>query len=300
MSDPVIETVELKKNYGPVQAVSGLNLCVPPGCICGFLGRNGAGKTTTIKMLLGMVRPSGGEGRVLGLRIDRREDSVEIRSRTGFVSEDKALYDYMTVEQSLGFTRSFFTNWRRDLESKYLRLFELPPDRKVKALSKGMRARLALLLVLPRDADLLMLDEPTVGLDPAAIEEVLGLLVEYVAAQERTIFFSSHQIAEVEQIADRVSIIDCGRVVVDGALDELKQNYRRIHAIFDREPPVENWNLAGVERVRREGRTLALLASANADQIAAHVRARNAVAVELLPVTLKEIFLESVKPLGGE
>lgn len=291
---PVIVTHQLGKNYGRVAAVRDLNLTVPAGSICGFLGRNGAGKTTTIKMLMGMVRPSAGRAEVLGRPLERPEESVEIRRRTGFVSETKVLYGFMTVEQLLRFTRGFFPEWRTDLEERYLRLFELPRDRKVETLSKGMRAKLALLAVLPRQAELLMLDEATAGLDPAATEQVLEILVDYVAAVGGTVFFSSHQIAEVEQIADRVAIIDRGRLILEGALDELRRNYRRVHAVFEREAPAEEWRIPGIERLRREGRTVAVLASSNAEAIAARARALGAVSTDVLPVTLKEIFLESV------
>ncbi len=170
-----------------------------------------------------MARPTSGEARVFGLPADVQDASVEIRRRTGFVSDDKDLYDYMTVAEMIRFTAPFFPRWRRDLEERYLRKFELPLDRKVKALSRGMRTKLALLLALCRGAELLILDEPTSGLDPAMTEEVLQALVAHVAGEEMTVFFSSHQIAEVEQIADRVAIIDRGRAVVTGALDDLQR-----------------------------------------------------------------------------
>src|SRR5204862_749352 len=143
-----------------------------------------------------------------------QDASVEIRRRTGFVSDDKDLYDYMDVEEMIRFTAAFFPRWRADLEQRYLRRFELPADRKVKALSRGMRTKLALLLALCRGAELLVLDEPTAGLDPAVTEEVLQALVSHAGREEMTVFFSSHQIAEVDQIADRIAIVDRGRVVV--------------------------------------------------------------------------------------
>src|SRR5436190_17920746 len=178
MADPlVIETSELRKNYGGAEAVRGLTLQVPAGSIFGFLGKSGAGKTTTIKLLLGMARPTSGRARVLGLPADAQEASVEIRRRTGFVSEDKDLYDSMTVAEMTRFTASFYPRWRRDLQEKYLRRFELPQERRVKALSRGMRTKLALMLALCRGAELLILDEPTSGLDPAMAEEVLQALV---------------------------------------------------------------------------------------------------------------------------
>jgi len=167
MSDHVIETTYLRKSYGGEDVVSGLCLSVSHGSVYGFLGRNGAGKTTSIKMLLGIVHPTSGEGMVFGKRIDNRNESVEIRKRTAFVPEDKRLYDYMTVAQIIRFTRSFYPAWRSDLEKTYLRRFELDLSKKVKILSKGMRTKLALLLSLCRGADLLILDEPTEGLDPA-------------------------------------------------------------------------------------------------------------------------------------
>jgi len=293
--EAVIEASGLRKSYGAVEAVRGVDLRVPRGSIYGFLGRNGAGKTTTIKMLLGMVRPGGGRGRVLGLRIDDARESVEARRRTGFVGEDKGLYDYMTVGQMVAFTRPFFPRWRADLEAKYLRAFDLPPGRKVRALSKGMRTKLALLLALARGAELLVLDEPTEGLDPAASEELLGILAGLVAAEELTVFFSSHQIAEVEQVADRVCVLHRGRVRVEGALDDLKESYRRVRLVYgDEAPPAAAFAATpGVERVQADGRWLTLLVSRDAERLAREARAAGALDVEVCPVGLKEIFLET-------
>ena len=295
MADPfVIEASDLRKNYEGVEALRGLSFQVPAGSIYGFLGRNGAGKTTTIKVLLGMARPTSGRVRVLGLAADAQEASVAIRRRTGFVSDEKDLYDYMTVEQMIRFTAPFFPRWRVDLERRYLRTFELPLDRKIKALSRGTRTKLALLLALCRGAELLILDEPTSGLDPAMTEGVLQALVAHVGDEGMTVFFSSHQIAEIDQIADHVAIIDRGRTVVTGVLDDLRQNFRRIELVFDGDAPEAAFRAPGVERVRRQGRVLTVLSSAGADRILDEARALNPVSVDVVPVTLKEIFLETV------
>ena len=290
----IIETADLRKHYDGVEAVRGLSLQVPAGSIYGFLGRNGAGKTTTIKLLLGMARPTSGRARVFGLAADEDRASVDIRRRTGFVSDDKDLYDYMTVAEMIRFTAAFFPRWRADLEQRYLRAFALPLDRKIKALSRGMRTKLALLLALCRGAELLILDEPTAGLDPAMTEEVLQALVAHVAAEEMTVFFSSHQIAEVDQIADRVAIIDRGRAVLTGSLDDLRESYRRIQLVFDGDAPEPAFRAPGVVRVRRKGRVLTVLSSAGAERILDEARALNPVSVDVVPVTLKEIFLETV------
>jgi ABC-2 type transport system ATP-binding protein len=295
MADPlVIETSGLRKSYGAHEAVRGLSLQVPRGSIFGFLGRNGAGKTTTIKVLLGMVQASGGDARVFGLPAGALDASVDIRRRTGFVGEDKELYDYMTVEEIVRFTAAFYPRWRADLEQRYRASFALPGDRKVKALSRGMRTKLALLLALCRGAELLILDEPTSGLDPAITEEVLQALVSHVAAEEMTVFFSSHQIAEVDQIADRVAIIDRGTAVVAGALDDLREHYRRIQLVFDGDAPDHAFRAPGVVRMHRKGRVLTVLTSAGAARLVEEARALNPVSVDVIPVSLKEIFLETV------
>ena len=289
-----IEAVDLRKNYDGVEALRGLSLEVPRGLIFGFLGRNGAGKTTTIKVLLGMARATAGDARVFGLAAGDEAASVEIRRRTGFVNDDKELYNYLTVGEMVRFTASFYPRWRKDLEERYLRAFELPAGRKIKALSRGTRTKLALLLALSRGAELLILDEPTSGLDPAATEEVLQALVSHVAREEMTVFFSSHQLAEVEQIADRIAIVDRGRTMVTGGLDDLRERYRRIQCVFDGDAPDAAFKAPGVVRVRRGGRVLTVLSSAGEEGIVAEARAMNARSVDVMPVTLKEIFLETV------
>jgi ABC-type multidrug transport system ATPase subunit len=295
VADPsAIETIDLRKRYGTVEALRGLDLQIPAGSICGFLGRNGAGKTTTLKLLLGMAAPTSGRARVFGLRCEDEAASVAIRRRTAFVSEDKGLYGSMTVAEMVRFTAGFFPAWRRDLEEQYLRTFALPPEARVKRLSRGARTQLALLVALCRGADLLLLDEPTSGLDPASIERVLQALVAQAAREGTTVFFSSHQIAEVEQIADRIAIIDKGRTVLAGALDDIREGYRRVQLVFDGEAPAPAFRASDVQGVRRDGRVLTVLSSGGVERVLSDARALHPVSIDVFPVTLKEIFLESI------
>jgi ABC-2 type transport system ATP-binding protein len=289
-----IETVDLQKRYETTDALRGLNLRVPRGSIFGFLGRNGAGKTTTIKLLLGMARPTAGQARVLGLPAEDAASSVSIRQRTGFVDENKALYDYMTVEEIIRFTASFYPNWRSDLEKRYLKAFDLPIAQKTNQLSLGMRSKLSLLLALCRGVELLVLDEPTSGLDPAASEAVLQTIVTHVSTENLTVFFSSHHLADVDQVADHIAIIDSGRTVVTGELEDLRARYRRVQLVFNGEAPDITFRAPGVVRIRREGRVLTALSNAGSDAVIEEAMRFGPVSADVLPVTLKEIFLESV------
>jgi ABC-2 type transport system ATP-binding protein len=290
-----IETEGLTKYYGEFEAVRGLTMRVPKGTITGFLGQNGAGKSSTIKMLLGMIKPTRGVGHVLDFDIAEEKQSIEMRKRVAYVGEDKRLYDYMTVGQMIQFTKAFYPGWRDDVEKRLLEDFRLPLDRLTKKLSKGMRTQTALLLAFARGADLLILDEPTEGLDPVMAEKLLELVVG-AAADGATIFFSSHQVAEVEQIADRILLIDRGQLLLDTTLDSIAQDFRRIRGIYDAPLPAATFSVDGVTRVVVDGRTVSVMASHNAMGIAERMRRHSGTgSVEVLPMTLKEIVLESLK-----
>lgn len=291
---PVILTRDLAKSYGDVAAVHGLNLSVGANRITAFLGQNGAGKSTTIKMLMGMVRPSCGEGTVLGKRITNTEENREMRRKVAYVAEDKPLYGYMTVEQTVLFASSFYPDWRVDVARRLISEYKLPPRRKVKKLSKGMRTKLALLLAFARRPELLILDEPSEGLDPVGIEHLLQMLVTQ-AAEGVAIFFSSHQIAEVERVADQVCILNNGRLLVDASLDQLRESYRRIDLVFASTPPEREFRITGVEKLQTKGHQLRVFASRNAEAVVERARDLDAVSVEVAPVGLREIFLETVK-----
>jgi ABC-2 type transport system ATP-binding protein len=289
-SEQAIETNSLEKRYGRKKVVDALTLDVPRGSICALLGRNGAGKTTTLKMLLGMTRPSGGTARVLGHAIDDPAASVRIRQATAFVSEDKQFPASATVGELLRFTRGLYPGWRKDVEERLLGAFELASGTSAGRMSRGMRSRLALLLALPRGVELLLLDEPTEGLDPAALEETLAAVVSLAAETGATVVFSSHQLPQAERIADRVCVIDEGRVVVNDEIDALKASYRRVHVVFDGEAPGDAF--AGV---RRDGRTLSILASRDVDDVVERARSLRPRSVEVRPVSLHEIFLDASK-----
>ncbi len=294
----LIDLRDLHKKHGHTTALAGLTLQVPRGAVCALLGVNGSGKTTALKLLLGMARPDRGTGWVFGRRIDCENDSVEIRRRTGFVTETKELYQHLTVQRSIQVTRKFYPRWRDDLEQRLLQEFALPPKQRVTALSKGMRAKLALLLACCRGAELLVLDEPTDGLDPAAAEQLLQSLLGLVADEAVTVLLSSHQLHEVERVADRVAILHAGRVVLHGELDDLRRRVRRVRLVLPDErsatPEVPAHIIA--LHVERQGRVWSVLVAGaqdgDAERWGEELAARSAAtSVEFHPVGLRELFL---------
>jgi len=293
MTHAVIQTRDLSKRYGEMYAVRNLNLNVQPGRITAFLGLNGAGKSTTIRMLLGMIRPSEGGGHVLGYRLEDPDESVAMRKDVAFVSEDKRLYPYMTVAQMLHFTRGFFPAWRDDLAESLLRKYELPPRRKVRHLSKGMRTKLALILGLARRPKLLILDEPSEGLDPRGTEQLLETLTSE-CAEGTTVFFSSHQIEEVERISDQICVIHRGALVMDAAVDELRRSWRRVDIVMPSAPRAEEFQLRGVEKIRTRGQQVSVVVNGNADGVIERARESGANSIDVTPLNLRELFLQTI------
>jgi ABC-2 type transport system ATP-binding protein len=295
MTEPLaIHTTALTKSYGRFVAVDSLNLAVPKNRITAFLGPNGAGKSTTIKMLLGMIRPTSGETMILDHTISTPNTGRRLRERIAYVAEDKPLYGYMTVGQLIRFTSRFYPDWRSDDAQRLLAEYRLPVDKKVRSLSKGMRTKLALLLAFARRPELLILDEPSEGLDPIGIEELLRELVSQAAAGV-TVFFSSHQLAEIERVADHVCILNHGRLGLSAPIDDLRQSYRRIDFVFEAAPSARELAVPGIERICSSGRQVSVLTSRNADEVIRRARDLSAVSVEVSSVPLREIFLETVR-----
>jgi ABC-2 type transport system ATP-binding protein len=259
-SPVAIQITDLVVNYGPKPALAGLSLTVPTGSIFGCLGPNGAGKTSIIKTLLGFRRPDGGSAQVLGLDILR--SSTEIRSRVGYVSEMGSLYDGLNTDQMGDFFHSTARRWQQPTFERFVKKFELPRRVRVGRLSRGMKMQLAFALAMGSDPELLILDEPTAGLDPLARRALLGTLVTEVAALGKTVFFSSHNLAEVESVADSVAILRDGRLLLSGDLDTLKQRHKVLRLGYASPPTAPQLadleRLPGVSELVQDGRTLRL------------------------------------------
>ncbi|WP_158749358.1 ABC transporter ATP-binding protein [Acidobacterium sp. S8] len=287
MSDLAIETRSLYKHYRSLHAVDGLDMSVPRGSIYGFMGRNGAGKTTTIRMLAGLTHQTSGDIKILGL--DPRTDRTQLLDRTGFVV-DKMLLPSMTGDDLVRFNRGFFPRWSDALATKYADVLEIPMKQKFRKLSTGSQTKLCLLLALAQGAELLILDEPTAGLDPVVTDQLLRVLVDDFANEGRTLFLSSHHLSEVERVADWIGIIDQGKLLLEAPLDDVRSGFRRIRVIG------EDLSLSRGEIFRTkkgEGATEYIL-RANAEAFIAELRSQGAAILDVAPMNLSEVFLEVV------
>lgn len=224
MSDPIISVAELTRRFGAKTALDSVTLSLPRGAVYGLVGANGAGKTTLIRHLLGLLRAERGTVRVFGL--DPVADPVGVLSRIGYLSEENDLPGWMRVAELIRYSRAFFPAWDDAYAEELRATFALDPAAKIKQLSKGQKARVGLLVALAHRPELLVLDEPSSGLDPIVRRDILGAVLRTIADEGRTVLFSSHLLDEVEQVADHVTMIDRGRIVLSGPLSDIKASHR--------------------------------------------------------------------------
>jgi ABC-2 type transport system ATP-binding protein len=296
MSDaPVIEIDHLTKFYGSHEIVRDLSLTVQPGSIYGFLGRNGAGKTTTIRILLGFEEPTRGRTRVLGE--DSRRLSPEARARIGYLPEGHHVYGWMTVRACGEFQASFFPKWNQDVFEAVITHFRLEAKMKAGHLSRGQRAGLCLALTLAPEPELLVLDDPALGLDPVARRSLLQSMLYVTRQPNRTILFSSHLLSDVERVADRIAVLDGGVLRADCTVETFRQRLRHYVLKFRETPPAMP-PLPGLLESFRTDRELLVTLANPTPEIEARFDALHPESIEQVAMTLEDAFVSYVGERG--
>jgi len=288
---PVVDIRRVTRLFGSKKALDDLSLCVPRGGVFGLIGGNGAGKTTVIKHILGLLKAQTGSVRVFGL--DPVENPVGTLGRIGYLSEDRDLPDWMTVSELMRYTQAFFPAWDEAYAAELREAFDLDPNARIKTLSRGQRARAGLLVAVAHRPELLVLDEPSSGLDPVVRRDILGAIIRTIADEGRTVLFSSHLLDEVERVADRVAIIHDGRILLTAPMDEIKESHRRMTLRFGQShnrPPA----LVGALSFEGEGSDWTYICSGESGQLRRAAEALGATVMDDAPLTLDEIFISRV------
>lgn len=288
MTDAIV-TERLTKHYNGQRVVDTLNLRVPKGTVYGLLGRNGAGKSTAIKMMLGMVRPDSGRAELLGQ--DTEQLSNATRARIAYLAERHPLYGWMTVEGAVQFTRAFYATWNDTLVDRILDHFELPRRQKLRRLSNGQQAQVSLALAVAPDPELLVLDDPTLGLDTVVRRDFLESMIQIIQRRGRTILFSSHILGDVERVADRIGIMVGGVLRVDCRTETFRETVHKIVLEFAGDPPDEP-AIPGLVSYRQVGPRLELVLVGYDDAQREAVEALEPRSTELLELNLEDAFIE--------
>jgi ABC-2 type transport system ATP-binding protein len=290
MNDLAVELSGVSKKYRYF-TLEDIHLKLPRGQIMGLIGANGAGKSTTIRILMGLVHQDAGEVRVLGHRMPAQQ--VAAKWDIGFASEDMRLYDSMTLDWHMRFMRSIYPNWDAPYAQILVKRFGLRAEQKMKGVSHGQRVKAALLLVLARKPQLLVLDEPTTGLDPVARHEILRELTGVMAEEGRSILFSSHNTQDVEQISDQITFIDRGRIIDSMDKETYLDRWRRLRL----EVPlgIELPPLPGIVGVQRHGRLAVATSNAFVPDLAHAYEYTGARVKSIESMTLEEIFVANVE-----
>lgn len=288
---PLISIRRLTRQFGTKTALDDVSLTVPRGGVFGLIGGNGAGKTTMIKHILGLLRPQSGSVQVFGL--DPIENPVGTLGRIGYLSEDRDLPNWMRICELMRYTQAFYPNWDNTFAEELREAFDLDPKARVKNLSRGQRARAGLLVALAHRPELLVLDEPSSGLDPVVRRDILGAIIRTIAEEGRTVLFSSHLLDEVERVADRVAIIHHGRILLTASMDEIRDNHRRVTLRFsesqDRAPA-----LVGALSHEGRGTEWTYICEGESDQLRRAAEALGATVVGDATLSLDEIFVSRI------
>ena len=282
----------LRKTYGPYVALDDFSIEIPEGCVFGLLGPNGAGKTTTFKCMLGLANATSGTVLFNGAPL-----TPATLETIAYVPEKPVLYEWMTVAEHVEMQRRIYKKFDLKMAQDLLAQFSIEPRKKTRNLSKGMRTAVQVTLAVARQADLLILDEPTTGLDPINQRHVLNLIINE-SARGATVVFSSHQIGQVERAAEYIAVVDRGRLALEGAVDDLKADRKIVEGIF----PSETFALNGIAsdphvlRVDRSGRIVRLLTKDTATDVVARLEALGAGGCRVIDLNLEDIFLYAVSP----
>jgi len=291
--EPAVVTQGVTKIFGRQTAVLNLNLRLSRGLAFGFLGPNGAGKTTTLKMLMGLIQRDAGRVSVLG--VDPLLDDLTVKSRVGYVPEQLFIYRWMRVNDAIRFCKPLYPTWNDKRCEELLKLFDLDHAQKVRHLSKGTVVKLALLLAMAHEPALLILDEPMAGLDPLVREELLDGVLRTLCDREQTVIFSSHTMADVQRLADRIGIIDQGTLLMDCPIDDLLKGTKRIRVVLAngslaRRPP------EGTIWQRVADREWLLTVQDFSPEVIHQLRADNTLEhVEVIDLSLEDIFKDLIR-----
>jgi ABC-2 type transport system ATP-binding protein len=294
MNEPAIEVHGVSKSFRTTEVLRGMTFTVERGKTFAFLGRNAAGKTTTIRMLLGLLKRDYGTVRVLG--IDPEIDPLELRCRVGYLAEDQTMYGWMRVEEIVRFVAPFYPTWDHELAFKYLRDFELPARTRIKHLSKGQNVRLGLVLALAHRPELVILDDPALGLDPIMRKQFNRDLITHLQGEGRTVFYSSHLLYEVEPVADEVAILDEGRIVRQAATEFLRRDVKQL--VMSRDEFATVQRDLGVLDVQRDGDRVAV--TVERAESAMKLLSREGIEYRASDLNLDEIFEAYVAGRRGD
>ena len=287
-AEPLVSVASLSRTFGSKKALDDVTLAVSRGCVFGLVGENGAGKSTLIKHLLGLWRAERGEVRVFGL--DPVLEPTTVLGRIGYLSEQPDLPGWMRVDELLRYTRAFYPRWDTTYATQLLEQFGLDLDARVKTLSKGQRARLGLIAAEAHRPDLLILDEPSSGLDPIVRRDILEAIIRTITDEGRTVIFSSHLLDEVERVSDHVAMLHQGTLKLCAPLDDIKAQHRRIVLRFT-VPHADPPNVPGAIRVEGAGREWTVICDGSRIHVPAMAQSLGASIVDDCAASLDEIFV---------
>jgi len=286
--DWVIQTNRLTRYFGRKCAVDSLTLSIPRGCVFALLGRNGSGKTTAIRMLLGLIQPTRGSSTILGH--DSQAIPPALRARIGYIAETHPLYTWMRIKQAGEFQSAFYPNWNAKIFSAVLDHFRLSPKAKISHLSRGERAGVSLALTLAPQPELLLLDDPALGLDPVARRSLLESILYVTRNQDRTILLSSHLLSDVERVADRIAVLDRSVLRVSASMEFFRNHIRQYLLTFAaKAPPAPT--IPGLLTVRRDEHEMRVVVANATDQALATLRSLNPASLSEIPLSLEDAVI---------